>query len=293
MGIVYYSDVSTFLEFILPAIASVAALVAVVYGLLCSRRASHREEELEQLKAQMLEWNRRLENKVTERSADLETVHRRLQETYLETVTCLMEALSAKDTYLFGHSHSVALYARAIGEELGFSKERLDRLVQGCELHDLGKIAVPDTILMKPGPLNKEEFEIVKQHPVWGARILEPLTFMKDINEMVHQEHERWDGTGYPQGLKGEQIRLEARVIAVGDALDAMISDRPYRQSIGLERAAQELKRCAGTQFDSIVVEACLRAIKNGRIVPLSHEQIRSMHNHPESKSDPSRPAVA
>ena len=263
-------------DWISPGISFVVATAALAVGVVSSRQARNRLDELEQLKGQMLEWNRRLESKVSERTQDLELAHRRLQETYLETVTSLVEALTAKDTYLFGHSHSVATYARAIGEEMGFSRDRLDRLSQGCELHDVGKIAVPDTILMKPGPLNKEEFEIVKQHPLWGARILEPLTFMKDIGEMVHQEHERWDGTGYPQGLKGEQIRLEARVIAVADALDAMISDRPYRQSIGLERASHELKRCAGTQFDIIVVEACLRAIQTGRITPLSHEQIHS-----------------
>ena len=264
------------LDWISPGISFLVAAAALAVGILASRQARNRLNELEQLKTQMLEWNRRLESKVSERTADLEEAHRRLQNTYLETVTSLVEAISAKDTYLFGHSHSVATYARSIGEEMGFSRDRLNQLAQGCELHDVGKIAVPDTILMKPGPLNKEEFEIVKQHPEWGARILKPLTFMKDIGEMVHQEHERWDGTGYPQGLKGEQIRLEARVIAVADALDAMISDRPYRQSIGLERASQELHRCAGTQFDSIVVDACLRAIRSGKIMPLSHEQIHS-----------------
>lgn len=264
------------LDWISPGISFVVAAVALVVGILSSRQARDRLDELEQLKGQMLEWNRHLENKVSERTQDLELAHRHLQETYLETVTSLVETLTAKDTHLFGHSHSVATYARAIGEEMGFSRDRLDRLVQGCELHDVGKIAVPDTILMKPGPLNREEFEIVKQHPLWGARILEPLTFMKDIGEMVHQEHERWDGTGYPQGLKGDQIRLEARIIAVADSLDAMISDRPYRQNIGLERASQELRRCSGTQFDGIVVAACLRAIQAGKIVPLSHEQIHS-----------------
>ena len=268
-------------DWISPGISFLVAATAFVMAFLASRKARGRLGELEQLKGQMLEWNRRLESKVSERTADLEETHRRLQSTYLETVTSLVEALMAKDTYLFGHSHSVAIYARAIGQEMGFSKDRLDRLAQGCELHDVGKIAVPDTILMKPGPLNKEEFEIVKQHPIWGARILEPLTFLKDIKEMVHQEHERWDGTGYPQGLKGEQIRLEARVIAVADALDAMISDRSYRQSIGMERAVQELKRCAGTQFDTIVVDACLRAIQTGKIVPLSHEQIRETFHNP------------
>ena len=264
------------LNWISLGISFIVTAAALAVGLFASRQAHNRLNELERLKGQMLEWNRHLESKVSERTLALEEVHRQLQNTYLETVTSLVEALSAKDTYLFGHSHSVATYARAIGAEMGFSRDRLDRLVQGCELHDVGKIAVPDTILMKPGPLNKEEFEIVKQHPLWGARILKPLTFMKDIGEMVHQEHERWDGTGYPQGLKGEQIRLEARVIAVADALDAMISDRPYRQSVDLARASQELRRCAGTQFDTIVVDACLRAIQTGKIVPLSHDRIHS-----------------
>ncbi len=271
-----------------PAVSLVIAVWALTHAFNWSRRALHRTHELEQLKGQVLEWNRQLESSVSERGVDLEQAHKRLQETYLETVTSLVEALMAKDTYLFGHSHSVAIYARAIGSEMGFSKERLDRLAQGCELHDVGKIAVPDTILMKPGPLNRAEFEIVKQHPIWGARILEPLTFMKDIREMVHQEHERWDGTGYPQGIKGEHIRLEARVIAVADALDAMVSDRAYRQSIGMERTVQELKRCSGTQFDPLVVEACLRAIESGQIVPVSHEHIRStFHPAPLGGLDP------
>ncbi len=243
----------------------------------------HKNSQMEQLKAQMLEWNRRLEDKSSERTRDLEKTNRRLQETYLETVTSLIEAMSAKDTYLFGHSHNVAVYAKAIGQELGFNRERIQRLMHGCTLHDLGKIAVPDSILMKPGPLTKEEFEIIKTHPVWGARILGPLTFMKDITDMVHQEHERWDGTGYPQGLKGEQIRLEARVISVADALDAMISTRPYRQSISLEKASQEIQRCAGNHFDPTVAEACLRAIKAGKIVPLEekrHAGQSQSHNH-------------
>ncbi len=245
-------------------------------------RARSRSEEMEQIKAQVLEWNRRLEDKVTERTRDLESAHRRLQDTYLETVTALVEALTAKDTYLFGHSHNVAIYARAIAEELGLSRERIERLVHGCELHDLGKIAVPDTILMKPGPLDRNEFEIVKQHPVWGARILEPLSFLKDINEMVHQEHERWDGSGYPRGLRGEEIRLEARIISVADTLDAMVSDRPYRQRVGLPEAAEEIQRCAGTQFDPKVAEACVRVIRNGRITEASPEE-RSHHAHEKS----------
>ena len=248
------------------------------YTWILSRRMTRRTDELEQIKSQVLAWNRHLEEHVSQRTHDLETAHRRLEDAYLETVTSLVEAMSAKDTYLFGHSHNVATYARAIAEEAGLPKERVERLAHACELHDLGKIAVPDTILMNPGPLTHDEFEIVKRHPVWGARILEPLTFMKDITEMVHQEHERWDGTGYPQALKGEQIRLEARIIAVADTLDAMISDRPYRQRSSLEQAAQELARCAGTQFDPKVVEAALRAIRSGKLTSLADQHTQMHH---------------
>ncbi len=230
------------------------------------RRLQARTVQLEEFKSQILEWNRRLEEKVAERTRDLEKLHSELQQTYLETVTSLVEAMAAKDKYLFNHSHNVACYAEAIARELGVPADRIQRLRLGCNLHDLGKIAVPDTILLKPGSLTPDEYEIVKQHPIWGARILEPLTFLKDITEMVHQEHERWDGTGYPQGLKGEKIRLEARIIAVADALDAMTSHRSYRKQISLEQASEELWRYAGTQFDTQVVEACLRAIKSGRL---------------------------
>lgn len=255
-------------------------LAALAFLWILSRLLRSRSKELEDFKRQVLEWNRRLEEKVSERTRDLEAIHRQLQETYLETVTALVEAMSAKDTYLFGHSHNVASYARAIAEELGFSPERLRRLVQGCELHDVGKIAIPDSILMKKGNLTKEEFEIVKQHPVWGARILEPLTFMKDITEMVHQEHERWDGSGYPRGLKGDEIRLEARIISVADALDAMTSERSYRQAVGLEAAGEELRRCAGSQFDPKAAEAALRAIRSGRLSIANHQ-----HPHLQAKT--------
>ncbi len=248
-------------------VALAAVVAAGVFVRILSVRLRNRTEELDELKRQVLEWNRRLEEKVSQRTRTLETIHGKLQETYLETVTALVEAVTAKDTYLSKHSHNVALYAKVVAEELHFSPERIHRLLQGCKLHDLGKIAIPDSILLKPGPLTMEEFEIVKQHPDWGARILEPLTFMKDVTEMVHQEHERWDGTGYPQGLQGDQIRLEARVIAVADTLDAMTSDRPYRKHLSMEAACAELKRCSGSQFDPAVVEAALRAADGGKLL--------------------------
>lgn len=257
------------LSWLLAGAAAVGVVAAVAWAWTLQRRLTDKADQLEQLKMQLLEWNRKLEERVTDRTRDLEISQGQLEQSYLETVTSLLEAMSAKDTYLYGHSHSVASYASSIAKELGFSGERIRRLVYGCELHDLGKIAVPDSILMKAGPLTKEEFEIIKTHPTWGARILHPITSMKDITEMVHQEHERWDGTGYPQGLKGNRIRLEARIIAVADALDAMISRRPYRQSVTIQKASEELSRCAGSHFDPDVVDACLRAIQTGRLVPM------------------------
>jgi len=262
-----------FFAWICAALSLTALSISGAFLWVLSRRLRDRTEELEELKQQFLEWNRKLEEKVAQRTQALESTHGRLEETYVETVTALIEAATAKDQYLSTHSHNVAAYAKAIAEEVGLSQERIHRLVQGCRLHDLGKIAIPDSILLKAGPLTLEEFEIVKQHPRWGARILEPLTFMRDVTEMVFEEHERWDGTGYPQGLKGAQIRLEARIIAVADTLDAMTSDRPYRRSVSLETACEELERCSGTQFDPTVVEACLKAVKEGALTLLTPEE--------------------
>lgn len=255
------------------SMACVMGALGIAYIL--SLQLQYRTQELDELKGQVLEWNRRLEQRVSERTKLLEEAHKKIQDTYLQTVTSLVEAMTAKDTYLYSHSHNVATNATVIAQELGFSKERMQRLQHGCELHDLGKIAVPDRILLKPGPLTDEEYDIIKLHPVWGARILGPLTFMRDITEMVHQEHERWDGNGYPLGLQGEQIRMEARIIAVADALDAMVCDRPYRQRITLEKACEEIERCSGTQFDPQVVEAFLQSFRKGNLTV-------DAHPHPE-----------
>jgi HD-GYP domain-containing protein (c-di-GMP phosphodiesterase class II) len=253
--------------------------VAVIMAL--TRSLRNHTKELEKLKAEVLEQHRDFEEKVADRTKALEEANQRLKNTSLEIFRALTQAMHAKDTALSGHSHNVALYAKAIAEELilsrewvGMSEGWVERMIRGCELHDLGKIAIPDAILQKPSSLSPEEFEIIKQHPRWGAQILKPLTFMKEISEMVHQEHERWDGTGYPQSLKRDQIRVEARIIAVADALDAMTSDRPYRRKRTLAEAAEELKRCAGTQFDPQVVEGCLRTIENGKL------SIASPHLH-------------
>ncbi|MCM8794980.1 MAG: HD-GYP domain-containing protein [Candidatus Omnitrophica bacterium] len=241
---------------------------AAGYARSLSKQLQNRELEVTELKSQMLEWSKRLEEKVAETSKRLETATNHLNEADINIVTSLVEATVAKDYYLSSHCHNVAVYAKAVAREMGLPMEKIDRLVQGCKLHDLGKIAVPDQLLLKPGPLTPEEFEIVKQHVTWGARILAPLPSLKDVYETVLQEHERWDGKGYPNGLKANEILLEARIVAVADALDAMLSDRPYRKHITVEQAAEELKRCAGTQFDPQIVEACAKAMAKKKLIP-------------------------
>lgn len=264
-------------------VVAVLLVLGLVAGYLAALRRRH-SEQLARMQLRLEEWNRDLELRVEEKTQSLRAMHEQLQQAYYGTVKAFMQALEAKDPYTRHHSHAVAVYAHLIGEDLGFSGERLVRLEQGCQLHDIGKIAIPDHILLKPGPLTKQEFEIVKQHPAWGARILEPLTFMKDVTEMVLQEHERWDGRGYPAGLKGEAIRLEARIISVADAWDAMTSARPYRAPMPLESAVEELRRGAGTQFDPVVVEAFLRVIQAGKL------PAASPHDLPPASAIPPRP---
>lgn len=252
-------------------VVSVQITMGLIAGYLASRRRRH-SEELNRMHLRLKEWNRDLELHVEEKTRSLRAMHEQLQQAYFGAVTAFMEALEAKDPYTRHHSHAVSVYAELIGAELGLNGERLQRLRRGCELHDIGKIAIPDSILLKQGPLTKQEYEIMKQHPGWGARILGPLTFLKEVTEVVYQEHERWDGRGYPCGLKGEAICLEARIVSVADAWDAMTSLRPYRAPMPVSAAVAELKQGAGTQFDPMVVEAFIRAIESGKLPPSPHQ---------------------
>ncbi len=252
--------------FLVVLLFAVVIAVAWIVSLL-TERLKNREAELEQLKSQIIDWNSHVEKKVVDRTHMLHETHKQMEATCVQVVTSLVEASTAKYYYLSTHAHNVAVYAKAIARELSFPPAQMEALIQGCKLHDLGKIGVPDAILRKTDPLTAEEIEIVKQHPIWGARILEPIASLKKVTQMVLQEHERWDGRGYPQGLKGEGILLEARIISVADALDAMISDRPYRDPISIELACDELKRSSGTQFDPKVIDACVKAVKEKNLI--------------------------
>ncbi len=178
-----------------------------------------------------------------------------LQEAYLATVRSLAAAVDAKDTYTRGHSDHVALYATLIGERLGLAHEQRVALEMAAYLHDIGKIGINEDILLKPGKLDDAEMEQMRHHPLIGANILKPVAFPWAITPVVRHHHEHYDGTGYPAGLRGEEIPLLARVLTVADSYEAMTADRPYRKGRSAAAALAELARCSGTQFDPRIVE--------------------------------------
>ena len=185
-----------------------------------------------------------------------------LRTNYLSTVEALVTAIDAKDPYTHGHSARVADYAIATARQLNMSEEEVEMMQAAAYLHDVGKIGIPEPILTKPGKLTVEEFEIIKTHPEISARILSPVNFRGEVISIVRHHHERFDGSGYPDRVKGESIPLPARILAVADAYDAMTSARPYRPPMDPVNAKAELLRCAGTQFDRDIVEAFLKTIK-------------------------------
>jgi two-component system, cell cycle response regulator len=173
-----------------------------------------------------------------------------------QAYSVLVQVLVEREPELHDHLREVAMLARRTAIGLGLSSEELDEVVRAAELHDIGKIAVPDSIVHKPGPLDEGEWTIMRQHPVVGERILATVPALRTIGQLVRASHESWDGTGYPDRLAGEDIPLGARIIAVCDAFDAMSSQRPYAPPRTVEAAIAELRRCAGTQFDPAVVDA-------------------------------------
>lgn len=198
------------------------------------------------------------------RAEEVEKFRKKENETYYEIMRCLAREVHAKDPYTFGHISQVERLGVMTAKEMGLdmSGKRKDILCAGLILHDVGKIGIPDSILKKPARLNEEEWKIMKTHAEKGAQILEELTDFKEVAEIVHSHHEFFDGKGYPRGLKGEQIPVEARIVSVVDAFHAIVSTRCYSQGRPVETAFEELERCSGTQFDPGVVTAFTRALK-------------------------------
>lgn len=181
-----------------------------------------------------------------------------LEQAYLDMVQTLRSAVEAKDTYTRGHSDRVSEYSVLIGEKLGLSEEQIKTLKIGGLFHDIGKIGIPDSILLKPGKLTDDEYSEIKNHPSIGAHILGSAKTFQDIVPIVKHHHEKYDGNGYPSRLKGEDIPYLARIAAVADTFDAMTSRRSYRDAIDLQKVKDEIKRCEGTQFDPQIAEAFL-----------------------------------
>jgi two-component system, cell cycle response regulator len=178
-----------------------------------------------------------------------------------QSADVLLSVLREREPDLHQHVNGVADLALAVGRDMGMTADELDELVRAAELHDVGKIAIPDEILNKPGKLAPEEWEFIRRHTLLGERILKGAPELLPVAKIVRSSHERWDGGGYPDKLAGEEIPLGARIVAVCDAFDAMVSDRPYRPAITVDEALDELERCAGSQFDPKVVESCRRLI--------------------------------
>ena len=190
----------------------------------------------------------------------------------LQMMESLSTTIEAKDEYTRGHSRRVAQYAALIAENLGWSKEEIQNLKNCAYLHDIGKIGIPDQILNKPGKLTNEEFNLIKQHTTIGQDILKDITIIPHIDEVTRSHHEHYDGTGYPDGLKGNEIPIQARVIALADSYDAMNSRRIYRNTLSHGRIYHEIQMNAGTQFDPEITKVFLKLMDNGSLYNLEHE---------------------
>ncbi len=203
-------------------------------------------------------YQRNLEQLVEERTPQQKGALEQLEQSYDDTLEALGGALDLKDAETEGHCKRVTAFTIAIAKAAKVDPVLLPQIARAAFLHDIGKMAIPDQILRKPGPLTPEEREVMRTHCEIGFNMVTRIPFLREAAEIVLSHQEYFDGTGYPRGLKGDQIPLGARIFAVADALDAMISDRPYRKALSISHAREEIQRCAGSQFDPAVVEVFL-----------------------------------
>jgi putative nucleotidyltransferase with HDIG domain len=194
----------------------------------------------------------------------LQRSYQQLRETFIETVNALASTVEMKDPYTAGHQRWVTRLACAIANEMGLSEERIEGIRMAGLIHDIGKINIPAEILSKPGQLSELQYNMVKIHPQVGCDILREIKFPWPVAEIVLQHHERMNGSGYPERRSGEEIILEARILAVADTVEAMASHRPYRVAHGIESALEEISRNKGILYDPVVVAACLLLFEKG-----------------------------
>jgi len=199
-----------------------------------------------------------------------------MRKNYMETVKALINAVEAKDPYTSGHASRVGKYAVQIGKELGLSSLELDKMRNAALLHDIGKIGVDDRILNKNKSLTNLEYEVIKNHPSTGYEIIKDIEFLKGANEIVKHHHERWDGKGYPDGLKGEEISLPISILTIADSFDAMTTDRPYRKAFSFEKAIIEIQNNSGTQFNPNIVDEAVKALGKSIYLDKAKEEMVS-----------------
>jgi putative nucleotidyltransferase with HDIG domain len=221
-------------------------------GLIAKKAIEKRKLVLENKK-----YQKRLEKMVEERTMELQNAYMQLDKTYTFTLRALVTALDARDEETQGHSLRVVKYTLKLADLMGLKDEdHLKVLEYGALLHDIGKIGIPDAILKKPGKLTAQEWDVMRTHPTMGYKILHRIEFLEDASQIVLHHHEKWDGSGYPDGLRGTDIPLGGRIFACVDTVDAMTSERPYRGALTFEQASDELSKYSGIQFDKEVVEA-------------------------------------
>ena len=215
-----------------------------------------------------------------------------LERTFLSTVEALANALEAKDSYTSSHARWICDSAVEVGRALGLEGARLKRVELGALFHDIGKIGIPASILMKPGPLDDEERSLIERHPELGERILAPIDQLAEVRPIVRACHERYDGGGYPDGLMGDEIPLEARIIFACDAFHAMTTDRPYREALPIEEAFRRLEDAAGSQFDPRVVGRLPARADAAAALGLSFRSCHERSAQPTRRSDAERPCL-
>ncbi len=218
-------------------------------------------------------YQKKLERKVRDRTTELRNALKDVSTTYQNTLLALVTALDAREHETSDHSQRVVEYTVAIANVMGITGPELDEIGRGALLHDIGKIGVPDAVLLKPGKLTPEEWVEMRKHPDIGFSMIAPIPFLSIPSQIVLSHQERWDGRGYPRGLKAEEIHIGARIFAVADTLDAMTSDRPYRKGTTFANAIEEIKRCGGTQFDPDVVKAFL-ALGEANLMKIKEDMV-------------------
>jgi response regulator RpfG family c-di-GMP phosphodiesterase len=219
----------------------------------------HRALQKKKLEREVQEYRLRLEEMVSERTQQFRTALQQTERSYEDTLEALGAAIDLRDSPTAGHSRRVFLYSMELAKSIGGLEQEIRSIAMGAWLHDIGKLAIPDRVLLKPGPLTDSEWEIMRRHARIGYELVKTISFLAGAAEIVLTHHERFDGSGYPQKMKGDQIPFGARIFAVADTLDAMTSDRPYRAALPLQAARDVIERGSGTLFDPLVAAAFLR----------------------------------